>query len=283
MATLMVRGEPPVLVRDDRALALSAHDDAVARVLQAAHGDRLVAQARSVQRGHVDQVGQVGAGEAGGGARDGREFDIRCAWDGLEMALQDLLPALHIRVRHHHVAVEAAGAHQRLVQHLGEVGGGHHDDALARLEPVQLHQHLVQRHAHVLLVLGVAVASDGVDLVDEDDAGRVLLGGREQVAHAARAHTHKHLLELGARRVEKGDARLARDRARQHGLASAGRPHQQHALGQLGAQPCELSWVLEELHHLLELLLGLVAPAHVLERPNVLLRHLIPLVLLGVH
>ena len=53
--------------------------------------------------------------------------------------------------------------------------------------------YLVQRHAHVLLVLGVAVAADGVDLVNEDDAGRVLLGGGKQVAHAPGAHAHKHL------------------------------------------------------------------------------------------
>ena len=45
--------------------------------------------------------------------------------------------------------------------------------------------------------------TDGVNLVDEDDAGRVLLGGGKQVAHAARAHAHKHLLKLRAC-VEEG-------------------------------------------------------------------------------
>ena len=59
--------------------------------------------------------------------------------------------------------------------------------------------YLVQRHAHVLLVLGVAVAADGVDLVNEDDAGRVLLGGSKQVAHAPGAHAHKHLRLVGGR------------------------------------------------------------------------------------
>ena len=32
-----------------------------------------------------------------------------------------------------------------------------------------------------------------VDLVDEDDAGRVLLGSSKQVAHAPRTHAYKHL------------------------------------------------------------------------------------------
>jgi hypothetical protein len=45
---------------------------------------------------------------------------------------------------------------------------------------------------------GAAVATDGVDLVDEDDRGGVLLGLVEQVAHAARADAHEHLDEVGA-------------------------------------------------------------------------------------
>jgi hypothetical protein len=59
---------------------------------------------------------------------------------------------------------------------VGPLLTGHHDDALGSLEPVELHQQLVEGHAHVLLVLGVAIAPDGVDLVDEHDARGVLLG-----------------------------------------------------------------------------------------------------------
>ena len=44
---------------------------------------------------------------------------------------------------------------------------------------------------------GAAVAPDGVDLVHEDDAGRVLLGLLEQVADAGGAHAHEHLDEVG--------------------------------------------------------------------------------------
>jgi len=39
-----------------------------------------------------------------------------------------------------------------------------------------------------------------VDLVDEDDARRVLLGLAEEVAHARRADADEHLDELGAGR-----------------------------------------------------------------------------------
>eukprot|EP00959_Pyramimonas_sp_CCMP1952_P249432 5214167-Pyramimonas_sp.AAC.2 len=49
-----------------------------------------------------------------------------------------------------HRAVEAARAHERLVETLVEVGSGDDDDALVGFEAVQLNQNLVQRHAHVL-------------------------------------------------------------------------------------------------------------------------------------
>lgn len=49
--------------------------------------------------------------------------------DGFEVHVQDLLPPPDIGVGHHHVAVKAAGPHQRLVQRLGEVGGRDDDDA----------------------------------------------------------------------------------------------------------------------------------------------------------
>jgi hypothetical protein len=56
---------------------------------------------------------------------------------------------------------------------------------------------------------GAAVTTDGVDLVDEDDAGRVLLALLEEVADAARADADEHLDEVRARDAEEGHAGLA--------------------------------------------------------------------------
>src|SRR6266700_1843511 len=51
---------------------------------------------------------------------------------------------------------------------------------------------------------GRLVAANGVDFVDEYDAGCVLLGLLEHVAHAARTDAHEHLDEVGARDGEEG-------------------------------------------------------------------------------
>src|SRR5437763_734856 len=97
------------------------------------------------------------------------------------------------------------------------------------------------------------MAADGVDLVDEDDARRVLLSLLEEIAHAGRTHADEHLHEVGARDGEERNPRLARDGAREQGLARAGGAHQEHALGDASAELGELLRILEESDDLLEL------------------------------
>lgn len=64
--------------------------------------------------------------------------------------------------------------------------------------------------------------SNGVDLIDEYDAGRLLLGLRKEVSHALGPHAHKHLFELRAGAVEKGHFCLPGDGARQKSLSGSG-------------------------------------------------------------
>ena len=54
-----------------------------------------------------------------------------------------------------------------------------------------------------------AMAANGVDFVDEDDARRVLLALFEEVADAACAHAHKHLHKIRTGNGEERDVGLA--------------------------------------------------------------------------
>src|SRR6185436_4233861 len=97
----------------------------------------------------------------------------------------DAVAALEVRARDDDPPVEAAGALERRVQHVRAVGGGDEDHALVGLEAVHLHQQLVEGLLALVVTAaqaGAAVAADGVDLVDEDDAGGVLLALLEEVA-----------------------------------------------------------------------------------------------------
>src|SRR5579864_2219824 len=115
------------------------------------------------------------------------------------------------------------------------------------------------------------MTSDGIDFVDEDDAGSILLALLEKIAHAARAHADKHLYKVRARDREEGNIGLARNRARQQRLAGSGRPDQQHAFRNAAAQLLELLSFAQELNNLAQFFLGLFYASHVFERDFLLL------------
>src|SRR5947208_16553445 len=101
------------------------------------------------------------------------------------------------------------------------------------------------------------MASEGVDLVDEDDARRMGFALLEQVAHARRAHTDEHLDEVRAGHREERPRRLARHGLGEQRFAGARRSDEQGPLGKAPAEALELERVLQELDDLLELLLRL--------------------------
>ena len=195
---------------------------------------------------------------------------------------QDRLAPPDVGLVDHHLAVEAPRSEQGGIEHLRTVGRRHDDHALGGVEAVHLREELVQR----LLALVVpgqeprrsrSGLADGVELVDEDDAGGLFLGLLEEVPHAGRPDAHEHLDELGARQEEERDIGLAGHRARQKRLAGAGRADQQHAFGNAATEPLVLLGVREEIDHLEELGLGLVHAGHVRERRL----QLLPIVDLG--
>ena len=269
VAGLVVGGGELLLLGHGHRAALGAHHDLVLGVLELGLRDEALVAARGQQGRLVDEVGEVGAGEAGRAARDHLGVDVGGERHLAHVHAQDLLAAEHVGVRHDDLAVEAAGTQQRGIEHVGPVGGGDDDDALVGLEAVHLDEQLVQRLLALVVAAaeaGAAMAADGVDLVDEDDAGRVLLGLVEHVAHAAGADADEHLDEVRARDREERHVGFAGDGARDQRLAGAGRADQQAAARNAAAEPLELLRVAQELDDLLQVDLGLVDAGDVLER-----------------
>ena len=229
----------------------------------------VVAAAHREQRGLVDEVREVGAGHAGRAAGDDVDVDVGGDLLVAEVHLQDVAPLVLRRQRHHDLAVEATRAQQRGVEHVGPVGGRHHHDALGGLEAVHLGEHLVERLLALVVPAaeaGAALAADGVDLVDEDDRGRLLACGLEQVAHARGADADEHLHEVGAGDRDERHARLTGDGPRDERLAGAGRTDEQHALRDARADLLELARVLQEVDDLGDLLLHRPVAGDVVER-----------------
>ena len=191
-----------------------------------------------------------------------------CERLALDVDREDLAAAATVGPVDDDLPVEAAGAQQRRVEDVRPVGRGDQDDVLVDREAVHLDEQLVQRLLALVVAAadaGAAMATDRVELVDEDDARRGLLGLLEQVAHPARADADEHLDEVGAGDREEGHAGLAGDGAGEQRLAGAGRPVEQHALRDARAERLEASRVGEELLDLLQLLDRLVDTGDVLE------------------
>ena len=115
------------------------------------------------------------------------------------MYREDALAALHVGTIHDNAPVETARTKQRGVEHVGTVGRRDENDAFVRFETVHLDEQLVQRLLALVVSAaeaGAAMTADRVDLVDEDDARRVLLALFEKVAHARGADADEHLDEV---------------------------------------------------------------------------------------
>jgi hypothetical protein len=188
--------------------------------------DQPLVAARGQQSGLVDEVGKVGAGEPGVPRAMVLAFDIGASGT-LRMCTEDFLTARDVGIRHHDLPVKTARTQQRRVQNVRTVGRRNQDDAFIGFKAVHLHQQLVER----LLALVIAAAkaratgtAHGVDLVDEDDAGRVLLGLFEHVAHTAGADANEHFHKIRTGNGEEGHARFTGNGARQQRLTGARGP-----------------------------------------------------------
>jgi hypothetical protein len=171
---------------------------------------------------------------------------------------------LHVGQVDHHLAVEAARAHEGGVEHVLAVRRRHDDDALVGVEAVHLDEDLVERLLALVVAAaeaGAAAPSDGVDFIQEDDAGRVLLRLAEEVADARRADADEHLDEVRAG-DRAGRGRPPRRRWPWRGgscrcrAARSGAPR-----GGCGRRSWRISGVLEELDDLADLSLASSTPA----------------------
>ena len=250
--TAFVVGEDPLLLLGDDTTLLQPGHDAVHRGVEVGLSDVLRVRPAGEDRRLVAEVREVGSGQSRRLARDHAEVDVGSERLAAGVNAEDRLAPGHVRGRDEHLPVEATRAEQRGVEILEAVRRGHDDDLVARVEAVELDEELVQR----LVVLAVEAAAeaggaDGVELVDEDDRGRVLARLLEELSDPRSTEAGEHLDEgRGALRVEVR-ARRARDGLREQRLARARRPVQEDSARHTCAEALEALAVAEELDDLL--------------------------------
>ena len=174
----VVRGETALILLHHHALALGAEHDLVLGFLEVGHEDLIVPAAHREQRRLVHEIGQIGPRHARRPASQRRHTDVRRHRLVAHVHFENALAPSEVGRVHHDLAVEPTRAQQRGVEHVGSVRGRNEDHAVVRLEAVHLDEELVERLLPLVVSAaqaGAAMPPHGVDLVDEDDAGRMSL------------------------------------------------------------------------------------------------------------
>ena len=220
--------------------------------------------AHRLYRRLAGQRGNVRADEAVSGASEFGDIDAFVERHAAGVDGEYLAAAAFVGYADDDLAVEAAGAAQRLVDRIGAVGGGDDDKIGTRLQPVHQREQLRNEALLCLARDLAALGGDAVDLVDEDDRGGGLRGLFEHVAQALFG------LAIGAahdfRTVDQKEFGLALvgDGAGKAGLAGAGRAIEQHALGRIDAEALEQLGVAQrQLDHLAQLVDGVAHAANI--------------------
>ncbi len=178
-------------------------------------------------------------------------------------------PAFHVRKRDVYLPIESARPRQGGIEHVDAVGGGADDHLIVGVEAVHFNEDGIEGLlAFIVSAAGepaAAATADGVDFIQEDDAGAVVLGLFEEVSHSAGADADEHFDEIGTADAEEWAVGFAGDGLGEKGFSGAGLADQQHAARDSTAEALEFLGVLQELDNFHHLFLGLFDSGHIVE------------------
>ena len=185
MTDLMVGNYHLFLVGKYRILLLIACDNDLDALLHVLLRRGFSARADRTERRLVYYIGKLGSGCTGRHARDVRIIDIRLGFYLLGVNAEYFFSALQVGKLYRNAAVKAAGTCKSGIKHLGAVGRCKNDNARVALKAVHLSKELVERLLALIIAADPALAllTDSIYLVYEDDAGGFFLCLAEQVAH----------------------------------------------------------------------------------------------------
>src|SRR6266487_1256713 len=171
------------------------------------------------------------------------------------MDAQDLGAPTHIGDAQRDLAVEAPRSANRGIEGVGLVCGADEDDLPARGQAVHQGEQLSYDTPLDLPARFGPFRGQGVQFVDEDDAGCASLGLLEDSAQPRFALAIEFIDDLGSVDDEKGRVGLRRYDAGDQCFTGAGRSVEQDSLGRLDAQAVKDGWIFQwQLDHLADAL-----------------------------
>ena len=84
---------------------------------------------------------------------------------------------------------------------------------------------------------------DGIDFINENDAGRMLFPLFKQVTHSRRSDAHEHFHEIRATDAEERNRRFSGNGFRQKGFSSSRRADDQDSFGDSPTEFLKFLWI----------------------------------------
>ena len=182
---------------------------------------------------------------------------------------EDFLTFVQVGQIHMNLTVKTSSTEQGSIQNVSTVGGCHDDDTAVSAKSIHLRQELVEgAFTFVVTTHCCSLATsttDGINLVDEDDARRFCLCLLEEVAHTAGTHTHEHFHKLRTRQGEERHTSLACYSFGKQRLTCSRRTYKKSSLRDLTTQIGVFLRCFQEIDNLLHLLLGTCLSCHILK------------------
>ena len=280
MTGLMVSHQLTFFIGKDLVLLLLTGKDNLNGLDEILLGYKLPSLLNSKQRCLVDDICQIRTYSSTGGQRQLMQIHGLIHFDILAVYTEDILTSLKIRPLHYYPAVKPSRTEKRLIQHLRPVGSRKDHDTLCGIKAIHFRKQLVQ----CLLTLGVTAhmtgitaPADGIDLIDEDDTGCLLVGLLEQIPHTGCTDTDIHFHEFRTGDGEEGNLRFTGHSLRQQCLTCTRRAYQKRTLRQLRTDLQITFRLMKEIHHLGQRFLGFLLTGHILKCDAGILLHVVDL------
>mmetsp|Transcript_2572 Transcript_2572/g.4000 ORF Transcript_2572/g.4000 Transcript_2572/m.4000 type:complete len:321 (-) Transcript_2572:551-1513(-) len=136
---------------------------------------------------------------------------------------QDSGTALEIGKIDCDLTIEASRTEKCVIKNIKPVRGSNGDNTRIAIETIHLDQNLIQCLLTFIVTSSEscsALTSNGIDLINEDDARRVLLGLVEHITHTRSSNTNKHLYKFGTRNGDEWHTCLSSNSLGEEGLTS---------------------------------------------------------------
>mmetsp|Transcript_5696 Transcript_5696/g.8390 ORF Transcript_5696/g.8390 Transcript_5696/m.8390 type:complete len:204 (+) Transcript_5696:1126-1737(+) len=193
------------------------------------------------------------------------------------MYTKDAGTSLEVGKVNGNLTVETSRTEEGVIEDIKTVGSGNGDDSRVAIETVHLNQNLVQGLFTLVVTSSescTTLTSNGINLINEDDARGVLLGLVKHITHTRSSNSNEHLHEFGTRNGDEWHTGLSSNSLGEEGLTGTRGSVKDNTTRNAASILSVSLRLLQEVNYLSELELGSVTSSNLVESYSSIGNHL---------